>query len=130
MFSVPFLFRDTPAPGDNSSLVLPYLEDTVMASAVLARAQTRQRVQLIAMRDAAIGTLQAARHQFQQLQVLTEQVSLQYVYGNMDRDEVSAVTQKFMEARQSLETATRRLQICQEALQDFEQRTASVAVPV
>ena len=33
----------------------------------------------------------------------------------MDRDEVSAVTQKFMEARQSLETATRRLQICQEA---------------
>lgn len=86
----------------------------------------RVRDQIMAMRDASIGVLEAARRRYETLKVQTEQISIHYVYGKAPRDTVRLVTERFLEAETALHEAASRVQVNQRALDEINQQMRSV----
>ena len=82
----------------------------------------RLRDQVLAMRDASVGALEAARLRYQELKSETEEVSIGYVYGHTERDDVRRVTEAFLTAEQTLKNAMDRVKISQQALEELTVR--------
>ncbi len=83
---------------------------------------SRLRDQVIAMRDASIGALEAARRRYEALQAQTEQVSINYVYGRAPRASVRSVTERYLAAELALHEAATRVRINQQALDELTTR--------
>lgn len=86
----------------------------------------RVRDQIMAMRDASMGVLEAARRRYETLKVQAEQVSIHYVYGRAPRDTVRLVTQRYLEAESALHEAVSRVRINQRALDEINQQMRTV----
>ncbi|MEZ4699231.1 MAG: hypothetical protein R2834_02785 [Rhodothermales bacterium] len=81
------------------------------------------RNQIIAMRDASIGALEAARRRYETLKTQTEQVSINYIYGRAPRATVRSVTERFLAAETALHEAATRVRVNQQALDDLAKRS-------
>jgi translation initiation factor 2 alpha subunit (eIF-2alpha) len=81
------------------------------------------RDQIIAMHDASIGTLEAARRRYEMLKTQTEQVSINYVYGRAPRAMVRTVTEQFLAAESALNDAAARVRVNQKALDAMASRS-------
>jgi hypothetical protein len=79
--------------------------------------QSRVRDQIIAMHDASLGALEAARRRYEELKMQTEQVSINYVYGRAPRASVRTVTERFLVAESALNEAAARVRVNREALE-------------
>lgn len=88
---------------------------------------SRMRDQIIAMHDASIGALEAARRRYETLKTQTEQVSINYVYGRAPRAMVRTVTGQFLAAESALQEAADRVRVNQQALDGLAKRSQTRA---
>lgn len=84
----------------------------------------RQREQLIAMRDAAAGAFEAARHKHIRFVGKAEAVSLDYIAGVVTREQVRRVVSDLLESREQVKTAARHVRSYQQMLDKLAIREA------
>ena len=77
---------------------------------------SRLHDQMLAMYDASEGAYQAARIRFEALKKQSESVSIDYVQGRIDRDQVRLVMEQYLAAESALSQAAERLRTNEELL--------------
>ncbi len=86
------------------------------------RSDCRVREKLIAMRDASAGAFEAARRKYYTIINEVEVLSVGYVQGRAERNEVKAISEQLLEAEFDVQEAARRTQMYQEALESLPDR--------